>query len=1074
MLNIVCCCIAAAQTKQYSFKHYTAETGLTSSGVNAFCQDKQGYLWIGGINGLQRYDGYRFKNFFAELRNPKALHSNIVSAIFEDSKGRLWVGTTRDGAYILNRNDFSFYSYNSQIQDAARKIQGVVCFAEDGNKDIWFTNATGFYKLNVVTNQFENQSSQLGFDIKDLASTAISDASGNLWLCGTKTFKYYNVKSKTLYHKQHNPLGLKIFDINESPARIDCDVNGNLWFATPRNKVYCFNEKENSLTYFDYKKILTQNGYPNLVSYKFDYAVNIFCDKKNVVMGFPEKGLAFYDYNTNLFNFIPNNLNDYFGLHNFGNNGTVAGILTDKDGIIWVYGGNGLEYFNPKRQSFRPVLSTNISRGKTLPNLEISDIIQSRFTHDIYVSYYDYKINGGIYRLDSNLNVKQQYMLKPGQESAKNQVWCLFEDNDGNIWAPNQDRTLLKLNTKTNQLAEVNDSSLFGYINTIVGDKNGDMWLGYWNKGLKKVDFNTKKTIAYNIRPKGFPAPVNRVYGICFDGDSLLWLATENCGLVSFDKRTNAFLKSYTYNEKNMYSISSNLVKNVYVLNPDTLLVTTAEGLNIFDKHSKRFTVITNKQGLTSNFVESVFFDDDKNIWVCCANGICKINPRSWKITSYSSQDGMIERGITGRIEKLGNGDILIGTAAGIMMFNPKEINAAKIPADVQISGLQVFNQPKYIDSVIILQKPVELKYNENAITIEFASTDYYYQNKVNYYYQLEGIDKDWVISGKEAAAHYGNLDNGRYLFKVKCVDNNGVACKNITQFCLVIHPPFYKKWWFVLCEIFLLGLICIYFFQWRSNNKKRIALIAEEQEHIKQLEKEQKLIKVQAEQEFNKKIAEVRLQALRSQMNPHFIFNSLNSINHFILLNDTDNASNYLTKFSRLIRLILDSSRTEWSSLETEIKALELYIELEMVRFDNAFEYNIYIDEELNPATVVVPPLIIQPYIENAIWHGLLHKQNGKGKLQIRIRDLNDELQISIEDNGVGREKANEIKSSKTLLHKSHGMKITAERLAIVNNVYDVNAAVNITDVRDADGMARGTIVLITMKKNTNASSNH
>lgn len=152
----------------------------------------------------------------------------------------------------------------------------------------------------------------------------------------------------------------------------------------------------------------------------------------------------------------------------------------------------------------------------------------------------------------------------------------------------------------------------------------------------------------------------------------------------------------------------------------------------------------------------------------------------------------------------------------------------------------------------------------------------------------------------------------------------------------------------------------------------------------------------------------------------------------------------------------------------------MELYIELEMVRFDNAFEYSIYVDEALNSTTIIVPPLIIQPYIENAIWHGLLHKQNGKGKLQVHIGCLNDELQISIEDNGIGREQAKAIKSSKTLLHQSHGMKITAERLDIVNNVYEVNAAVQITDLANAEGKVCGTRVLITMKKNTNASINN
>lgn len=1222
---------ALAQHKQYAFKHYTTENGLLSNAVSAFYQDKQGYLWIGGMNGLQRFDGYRFINYFAELHNPNALQSNYISSIFEDSKNRLWVGTSRDGAYCLNRNNNTFYNYNTHAAGASNKVKNVICFAEDANNDIWLSCVKGFYKLNAQTNQFENYSITLEFDVKDLASTVTADNTGNLWFCGTKSFKHYNVKTKLLTDKSCNPLHLKIFDINEAPARINFDVNNNIWFATPQNKIYKFDVANNALKQYSYRDILTQNGLPNLVNYSFDYAVNLLGSKKNIIVGLAEKGLLLYDANKDQFNFIPCNENDYFGLHNFSGEVDVSGVLTDNDGLIWVYGGNGLEYFNPKKENFQTIKrGLNLSVNNFLPQREVSYILQSKFSKDIYVSYYDYKTSSGIYRLDSNFNIKKHYILDATKESGKNQLWCLFEDDEGNIWSPTQDKNLLKIIGKTDQLVEVNDTALLGNINTIKRDKNGDMWLAYWNKGIKKIDHITKQVSTYSNQPKGFASAVKRVFDICFDSDDILWLATDFCGLVCFNKRTNQFVKSYTYDEKNTHSISSNLVKNVYVYNADTLLLATSEGLNIFDKRTEIFTAITSKQGLTSNFVESLFFDDDKNIWVCCANGICKVNPRNWKVTNYGAQDGIIERSITGRVAKLDNGSFLVGTALGFMMFHPKEINDNKIPSNVFITGLNVFGERRQVDSLLSIHQPIHLKFSENTVGIDFAALDYSYQNKITYYYQLEGIDKDWVATTTDAAAHYGNLSNGKYLFKVKCVSNNGIACKDITTITIIIEPPLYKIWWFYLLEGIAVTIGIIICYKLRKRHIERSRIIEQEKEKADKLQTEQlknqlemekvinyfsssmidkhntdavlwdvvknligklgfvdcmiylwngdktkliqkagfgekgsieeiekqyfdvalgqgivgyvaqhktpvivddtskderyridemarlselcvpiiysdeligvidtehpqkafftqrhlqllttiatlvanKLNALNAEENLTKQIAEVKMQALRSQMNPHFIFNSLNSINHFILLNDTENASNYLTKFSRLIRLILDSSRTEWSILETEIKALELYIELEMVRFDNAFDYGIIIDDELNPATVMIPPLIIQPYVENAIWHGLLLKQDGKGKLQIKIWCDDDLLKISIEDNGVGRKKATQIKSSKTLLHKSHGMKITAERLDIVNNVYAVDATVVIEDLTDNTQNASGTRVLITMKKNTYASN--
>jgi len=212
----------------------------------------------------------------------------------------------------------------------------------------------------------------------------------------------------------------------------------------------------------------------------------------------------------------------------------------------------------------------------------------------------------------------------------------------------------------------------------------------------------------------------------------------------------------------------------------------------------------------------------------------------------------------------------------------------------------------------------------------------------------------------------------------------------------------------------------------------------------------------------YDRKMKEVEMRALRAQMNPHFIFNCLGSINRYIVKSDTKTASNYLTKFSKLIRLILDNSASDHISLEAEIQTLQLYLDMESLRFDYAFDYEIQKDESLDESGIQIPSMLIQPYVENAIWHGLLQKEE-KGKLWIRFRLINSNmLNVEIEDNGIGREKAAEMKSKDLIKQKSYGMQISRDRINLINNLYNLNNTISILDLSDEKGYATGTKIIL------------
>lgn len=202
-------------------------------------------------------------------------------------------------------------------------------------------------------------------------------------------------------------------------------------------------------------------------------------------------------------------------------------------------------------------------------------------------------------------------------------------------------------------------------------------------------------------------------------------------------------------------------------------------------------------------------------------------------------------------------------------------------------------------------------------------------------------------------------------------------------------------------------------------------------------------------------------LKALRSQMNPHFIFNALNSIKSFTLNNDSEQANYYLTKFSKLIRQVLENSRSEKISLNNELEMLRLYLDMEKLRVGDKFDYEILIEDEIEAEFIEIPPMLLQPYVENAIWHGLMHKE-GKGKVRIEVLQLQNKLIIFIEDDGIGRQKAAELKSKTGTNHKSFGTKITAERLDIFKNLYNINATVSFEDLKNTSNSETGTKVSI------------
>jgi hypothetical protein len=462
-------------------------------------------------------------------------------------------------------------------------------------------------------------------------------------------------------------------------------------------------------------------------------------------------------------------------------------------------------------------------------------------------------------------------------------------------------------------------------------------------------------------------------------------------------------------------------------------------GLARFETLTGKVKYFTANEGLLSSRIFSITKDSAGNIWALSEKGVSVINTATNFTRNLTKKQGF-EIAQSNIIQYHDDGFMYMGGKDIAYRFRPSDVLINRKPETVYITEIDVFSKPYETPKSYNSIDTIALDYTQNYIRFQFtipdigSSIDYYYYSK------LEGIDNDWVLTGKEGNVVFSNLENGTYTFRLRAKNGAGEWCSGEKNITLIVQTPFWKSTWFLLSLIIIAGILIILIYRYRVNQIRK-------KSHQKNL--------------LQKQLNELENKALRSQMNPHFIFNSLNSINSYIIKNQPDEASAYVSKFARLIRLILDNSRETHIALESELMALKLYIAIENKRFANKFNWNIQIHPSIDIHTTLVPPMIIQPFVENAIWHGLLHQEK-PGLLTILLQEKSGYLEISIDDNGVGRDAAQLLKSKSLLKDKSHGMEVTIKRIENFNAGFSIGKAVEIIDKKDEQGKPAGTTMLL------------
>lgn len=1027
---IVCCwgLLRAQELTNLKFTVYTTKNGLANNLTHETAIDRHGYLWVSHHSGVSKFDGVKFTNYAFNETDPHSLRNEAECAFALDNFGKLWVCHSAGLCWYDEQKDrFNYIEPKDSFEFFPRNIRF------DGKHTLWITGGDGLYKLDTRTLQISRTKAQ------GMSAYALDiDPSGNIWFTVFLTGLYrYNPANEQLkfYPRMSNLVGMFI------------DRRGLVWIPEA-NKLSCLDPQTGTFESYDasayYKK-----GYKTLATERMCTVPRLTGQD---VLWLPclGNGIVLFNMKTRTFagtiqhdplkpSGLP--LTDLWGIYTFNDN--MVWLTSDQGGLIKL---------DLNDQQFQPLVFSFLADenpdavNRIVPDKNDPAIWWVAVQGDGLVRYHT-QTRQVLQWLFKNINVDDITYDKNGQLWIATEKGAAYSTTDNGSFrflklaAPDMPPAVMKIlpvssselwllvvggvnlyNTRTGQsrfsaVGRASMSTMTGQaLSGMVADSQGNVLTsGFY--GIHKVDRTSGKVEKLTEADYGDAADITGAYEMALDKKGRLWFGTR-ASLGCYDPANG---KTVFYNEKNG-----------------------------FIKTACYFT----------------FFDTEGYLWLLTNHGLCRMDTNNETFKWYLAPGGASYlRNYTGVIRgrsQIGN-EFLITLSSANFRFNPLLADKNESPARPYISQIKIKNQLFPVSFEESMKKPAILNYDQNYISFDFTGLNYTQPERMAFKYTLEGLDENWTETTLSRTVNYPKLTPGDYTFKVLAANSAGVWDAQPAVFKFKIRPPWWASWPFRFLAIVLLVYGIYIYFQNRIKKIKQQVEIREREAGYKQREAE-----LQREvAEFSRQVAEVELAALRAQMNPHFVFNCLNSINTFILLNDPKNASGYLQKFSKLIRKVLDASRAEFISLRDELDTLRYYIELEQMRYGGRFNYQIKLQDNLPLDGIELPPMLVQPFVENAIWHGLMNRDGNTGMLTLEISQYDHTLCIIVEDNGIGRKMAAELKSRSAVAHKSHGMQVTDDRIKIINELYGTQAKIDIDDLHDNTGIPTGTRVKLTIPLN-------
>ena len=1030
LLILICCwkALVSAQALQpHTFRHIDQTDGLFHNSVRNIGQDKRGFIWILTLNGLQRYDGYRFVNY-PEITRQSSMSIIGDSDLFVDTLHNLvWV--FKGGkAERLNLEDNRMSSV--QIEDLLKNggsHEGDLYHLENGDQVL--CNDLGYIyshiSLGLMPVGFFNSNPKQSHRNTNMVKEPRTD---NFWMQDFYHLMIGNTQTRQMIlsganHPEH-PLLRQMWERLGDDIRFRyllLDSHGNLWISTWKEYIMRYNLANQVLHIYSLKDIRRkQPGHDDRNSTLL--VQTMYEDRQGKLwIGTDFAGLLTYNHERDDFDYI---LSDEASPNGLRYSFTIYTIFQDRDDNIWVGTDRGINIFNPYKNDFQVHRPVQDHEG-TLSKYSVTDVIETKAGEILVASW-----GGGIRVYDGQWNFIRNIPFEDVNEYSL--VWCFVEHDDGMIWAGAQKGYIHQYDPVRHTVKTIHpEATENSTITTITKDREGNILLGLHNGHVavwsKKENAFYKFDKLNTTLESSFPTIKN----LYVDDANRCWTVTGS-GLFEFDIGRRIYTGLY---HPDSTDTSVGITFTGIEAYNDSLLImgTNYRGLYLFNLHTKKFSKSDLFHSLNTTSVFAIKKDRMGHYWMTTDYRLMKVDPRQPESAIMNLDHTPVNSAFDAvGFYEMQDGRWLTNSSAEVFSFDPGSIRTnLDLTPDVRICGFRVFEKPLYIDSFLYQNKRVTLPHDENFITIEFSTLDFADVRQTNYAYRLTGINKDWIRTISEQKVEYTDLKPGAYLFEVKAEQGDGYS--DTTSFPILIRPPWWGTWWFRISALLALGGVGYWMF------KKRIH-------------------RIRQQSELRHRVAEMEMKALRAQMNPHFIFNCLSSIDNLIQTEQKEKATDYLAKFALLLRAILENSKANSIPCWKDLEALRLYLELETLRWEDQINCHLHVDPQIQDGDYKVPPLVIQPFVENAIHHGLLNKLDGLKKLDIDVHMEGHRIKYTITDNGVGRAQAAAYKMLNKLSRDSYGVQMTNERIGLFNQ--HTNGSVKITDLYDQASRPSGTMV--------------
>lgn len=965
----------------------------------AMCKAQQPYMW--------------------HLTEDDGLPSMEVYNLLQDKKGYIWMGTD-NGVCRYDGHSFKLY-YNPK-----QKGKSFSHFLQDKKERLWCINFAGqiFYIENDSLKLFEPFERVYKNGFPRLTITP----DNTLWIVtdGNGVFSYDLETGKFTNH----PSMYRKYYVN-----IVCDSAGNVIVQSDNNLVF---RNGKMVKQFPSEMLGLQSSRETGEIFMVSAGRNnVVLKKVDMQKGAPVPFdvSAFKDVNAQVLDIVSfgtreNWLLTLDGAYHFTREGNVcqniipvlkgnivSWAIKDREGNYWLSTLKNGVFVIPSMHVW--YMNSGNSR---LPNDRVIRIEQDR-NRNLYLAGVK-----NVIEFDKKQN-KIRNMV-PISQSSKDIELLRYDNYRNKMYGQAQlffeiDLGSLKVKNRGAGLSSIKDIRVDNWGNMLVTNSYFSSFIPLGSKASPFIPYFGKTTLHndYHLHV------LREQRGVCnyiYMRDTSLWIAFID-GLYTYKNGTARIIKD----EAGAMIYATRISES-----PDgTLWISTVQqGLYAY-KDGKVKLHLTKATGLMSDYIRCVRADRDF-VWFATDKGVQGYDTRNHTLLQFTREDGLITNDV---LDISAHESIVyLATSKGFEWFDYKQLRVNKVKPTVFIDRFLVNDSARS-------SRAGELSYRENNISIRFTGIALRSRGAMKYAYRLLGLDTSWhALASNENTARFNTLPAGEYTFQVKAVNEDGIESVPAAV-VFKIRAPYWQRWWFVvLVAIVFAAVISLVFLI-------RIRIIRRRNK----LETDKAKLEVE--------LRSSQLSALKVQMNPHFIFNALNSIQEYILTNEKKLANSYLGKFSDLMRLYLDMSNKNAVSLEEEIKAMKLYLELEAMRFEERFIYEMNVSEELERDEIYIPAMIIQPYVENAIKHGLLHQRNDRRLTVTFTAGKNKTLVCEVTDNGIGRKQSYELNRIRKS-HVSFATGATQKRLELLNAERDTQIGVQYDDLYHKDGSVLGTKVTLTI----------